>query len=60
MVLDDELLQREERDGLGSTEAYVMITQEDVVDGVACFMALYISSIPQSKVSWYGNLLQKC
>ena len=42
MVLEDELLQREERDGLGSTEAYITITQEDVVEGVASFMALFL------------------
>ena len=47
---DDNLLPKEERDELGTNEGYVVITQQDIVDGVACFVARSISSLPQSKV----------
>ncbi|MCO5552282.1 hypothetical protein L7F22_005794 [Adiantum nelumboides] len=30
-------------------ESYVVVNQEDIVDGMACFMAKYVSSLPQSK-----------
>jgi len=49
-VSDDKTPAKEERDGLGTSEGYVVITQQDIVDGVACFVARSISSLPQSKV----------
>ncbi|KAI5083302.1 hypothetical protein GOP47_0003045 [Adiantum capillus-veneris] len=30
-------------------ESYVVVNQEDIVDGMACFMAKYVSSLPQLK-----------
>jgi len=39
---------KEVQDGLG-TDGYVLISQEDIVDGIASFIARYISSIPQAK-----------
>lgn len=30
-------------------ESYVLVNQEDIVEGMACFMAKYVSSLPQSK-----------
>lgn len=30
-------------------ESYVVVNQEDIVEGMACFMAKYVSSLPQSK-----------
>ncbi|KAG6554746.1 hypothetical protein Mapa_003765 [Marchantia paleacea] len=51
VVTDKDLTEKElkvERDELGQ-DGYVVITQEDIVDGIASFMARYISSIPQTK-----------
>ncbi|KAL3696751.1 hypothetical protein R1sor_010827 [Riccia sorocarpa] len=51
MVTDKDLTEKElkiEHDELGQ-DGYVIITQEDIVDGIASFMARFISSIPQSK-----------
>lgn len=31
-------------------EDYVLVRQEDIVDGIACFMAAYLSSLKQTKV----------
>ncbi|XP_024363163.1 uncharacterized protein [Physcomitrium patens] len=39
---------KEVKDGLGS-DGYVMVSQEDIVDSIASFIARYISSIPQAK-----------
>jgi hypothetical protein len=50
LFVTDDVVAREERDELGTNEGYVVITQQDVVDGVACFVARSISSLPQSKV----------
>ncbi|XP_024380700.1 uncharacterized protein [Physcomitrium patens] len=46
---DDTISPKEERDELGTNEGYVIITQQDIVDGVACFVARSITSLPQSK-----------
>lgn len=40
---------KEVQDGLGS-DGYVIVSQDDIVDSIASFMARYISSIPQAKV----------
>lgn len=50
LFVTDDVVPREERDELGTNEGYVVITQQDIVDGVACFVARSISSLPQSKV----------
>ena len=51
LLPDNNLLTEEEQDGLGTSEGYVVITDEDIVEGVAAFVAKLISTIPQSKVS---------
>lgn len=51
LLPDNTPLTKEEQDGLGTSEGYVVITDEDIVEGVAAFVAKLISTIPQSKVS---------
>lgn len=58
-VSDDDVQTKEERDGLGTSEGYVVITQQDIVDGVACFVARSISSLPKSKVQISHMCLMK-
>lgn len=41
---------KEVQDGLGS-DGYVIVTQEEIVDSISRFIARYISSVPQAKVS---------
>ena len=38
--------------GCGSTdqEDYVVVRQEDIVDGISCFMATYLLSLEETKV----------
>ncbi|GBG73350.1 hypothetical protein CBR_g13070 [Chara braunii] len=43
----------EEQDGLGG-ENYVLIEADDVVDGIANFIARYLQSLPQTKGGWEG------
>lgn len=31
-------------------EDYVLVSEEDIVDGIACFMAAYLLSLKQAKV----------
>lgn len=53
MVTDNDLTDeelKEEGDQCGQ-DAFVVVTQEDIVDGIASFMARYISSNPQTKAS---------
>lgn len=33
-----------------SEDGYVLVKQEDIVDGIACFMAAYLLSLKQTKV----------
>lgn len=36
---------------MGETEDdYVVVREEDIADGIACFMATYLSSLKQTKV----------
>lgn len=59
-VTDQDLIERDtkiEQDGLGS-DGYLVITHDDIVDGIASFMARYISSMPQTKVDT-RNLFQE-
>lgn len=52
-MTDKDLIERDtklEQDGLGS-DGYLIITQDDIVDGIASYMARYISSMPQTKVT---------
>lgn len=34
-----------------SEEDYVLVKEEDIAEGIACFMATYLSSLKQTKVS---------
>ena len=36
---------------------YVVVREEDVADGIACFMVTYLSSLEQTKVPTYYLLL---
>lgn len=39
--------------GEGETEDdYVVVREEDIADGIACFMATYLSSLKQTKVHY--------
>lgn len=38
-------------------EDYVLVRQEDIVEGIACFMATYILSLKQTKVCYMSTLL---
>ena len=35
-------------------EDYVLVRQEDIVEGIACFMAAYLLSLKQTKVSEFS------
>ena len=37
-------------DNESDQDGYVLVGQEDIVDGIACFMAAYLLSLKQSKV----------
>lgn len=45
--------------GNGNTEQedYVVVRQEDIVDGIACFMAAYLLSLKETKVRIWINLM---
>lgn len=38
-------------------DEYVLVRQEDIVDGIACFMATYLLSLKETKVSVFLLLL---
>lgn len=37
-------------------EDYVLVRQEDIVEGIACFMAAYLLSLKQTKVCQVSSL----
>ena len=37
-------------------EDYVLVRQEDIVEGIACFMAAYLLSLKQTKVCQVSTL----
>ena len=37
-------------------EGYIVVKQEDIVDGIACFMAAYLLSLKETKVCSHGSL----
>lgn len=39
-----------ESGSLDVEEDYVLVRQEDIVDGIACFMAAYLLSLKETKV----------
>lgn len=48
MVSDNDLW--EEGNAQPDQEDYVLVRQEDIVEGIACFMAAYLLSLKQTKV----------
>ena len=51
VVSEDDIL------GVVQTEDdYVVVREEDIADGIACFMATYLSSLKETKVH-YASLL---
>lgn len=40
-----------ESDDALDQEGYVVVKQEDIVDGIACFMAAYLLSLKETKVN---------
>lgn len=42
-----------------SEDGYVLVKQEDIVDGIACFMAAYLLSLKQTKV-YKAQFLSMC
>ena len=49
MVNKDDLWEGEDIDS--DQEDYVLVKQEDIMDAIACFMAAYMLSLKQIKVS---------
>lgn len=49
LVSENDLWESEDIDL--NEDDYVLVRQEDIVDGIACFMAAYLLSIKQTKVS---------
>lgn len=49
LVSEKDLWEYED-DNLGEEE-YVLVKQEDIVEGIACFMAAYLLSLKETKVS---------
>lgn len=38
-------------------EDYVLVRQDDIVDGIACFMAAYLISLKETKVHVFSHFL---
>mgnify|MGYP000456306105 FL=1 len=53
VINSDDLVSVDIDDSRNSLESenYIVVNQEDIIDGMACFMAKYVSSLPQAKVS---------
>lgn len=50
MVSENDLWESENVDS--DREDYVLIREEDIVDGIACFMAAYLLSLKETKVRY--------
>lgn len=52
MVSETDLWEGGDIDGDNESDqdGYVLVRQEDIVDGIACFMAAYLLSLEQTKV----------
>lgn len=48
MITENDLWEGESIDG--AEEEYVVVSQDDIVEGIACFMAAYLLSLKQTKV----------
>lgn len=55
MVCENDLWDGE--DIISDQEDYVLVKQEDIVEGIACFMAAYLLSLKQTKVFYLYSLL---
>jgi hypothetical protein len=40
-------------DGESDQDGFVVVKQEDIVEGIACFMAAYLLSLKETKV-WFN------
>jgi hypothetical protein len=56
MVSENDLWEDEELDL--EQEDYVLVRQEDIVEGIACFMAAYLLSLKQTKVCYISALFE--
>lgn len=56
MISDNDLWEGENID---SDQDFVLVRQEDIVEGIACFMAAYLLSLKQTKVCFLYALMQK-
>ncbi|KAK9067814.1 hypothetical protein SSX86_011925 [Deinandra increscens subsp. villosa] len=52
MVSENDLW---EGGNITSDEDYVLVRQDDIVDGIACFMAAYLISLKETKVHFQNN-----
>lgn len=41
-------------------DEYVLVGQEDIVEGIACFMAAYLLSIKEAKVGYLTHYMLIC
>lgn len=57
MISDNDLWESENIDS--DQEDYVLVRQEDIVEGIACFMAAYLLSLKQTKVFDLYTLMQE-
>lgn len=55
MVNDNDLW--EDKDVDSDQGDYVLVRQEDIVEGIACFMATYLLSLKQTKVCYLHMFL---
>lgn len=56
MVSKHDLWEAEDLDS--EQEDYVLVRQEDIVEGIACFMATYLLSLKQTKVCYISTLFE--
>lgn len=54
MVSENDLWEGEDVNSEQGGE-YVLVRQEDIVDGIACFMAAYLLSLKQTKVCYIST-----
>lgn len=50
MVSENDLWEGENADV--NEDEYVLVRQEDILEGIACFMTAYLESIKQTKVNY--------
>lgn len=53
MVSENDLWESEDIDS--EQGEYVFVRQEDIVEGIACFMAAYLLSLKQTKVCYISS-----